>query len=338
MITLLDLLSALIPRHQSNRSLLLRQLALQRQWLRLLTSASQMIVGIAKALSVPSSQRTDFLDRRPTLCPKAFIPVHPHTMSRHGANVFPTGREGSLLLTPEDSQTAQQQMPHASTTSSKVRSSSARRQPRPSLPSHWKSSGDINKDAPPMPPRQSSVDAASSAFPVQANQQDHSIESSPESRGLSWQSTPFSSDYSLRCSHRPKLLSGPTRVCPVAAPALCAPHSVPPRMRWARCGQRCDGSRENTEELDENSVGLGITSDLGMDASSRRSSAVPVMPSPMLPGSAKALQGPFSHHRAPSWTRRMDSAPFAGLSSLHQSGEMGDTFGASAQAGLRSLD
>ncbi|KAN0060283.1 hypothetical protein ACQY0O_007612 [Thecaphora frezii] len=75
-----------------------------------------------------------------------------------------------------------------------------------------------------------------------------------------------------------------------------------------------EGSEEETEEIDERSVGLGITSDDEMGvASSRRSCAAPVVPSAYITEGSPALSGPFSHHRAPSWTRKSDLANLASL-------------------------
>ncbi|GAC99500.1 hypothetical protein PHSY_007102 [Pseudozyma hubeiensis SY62] len=162
------------------------------------------------------------------------------------------------------------------------------------------------------------------AFPIMGAPLDHTGYPSPASQRRSSQHTHFSSDNSVRDSsstHASEWTERSLTSC--ATSPACAHYSL-----------KSDVTGESTEELDESSVGLGITSDFEHGISSRRSSAVPVLPSPMLPGSAKVLQGPFSHHRAPSWTRRVDVSPLVGHSQT--SGPQFDP-AASLESGLRSL-
>lgn len=199
-------------------------------------------------------------------------------------------------------------------------SSSVRRAARPSLPTQWKTSPDSSKNPPAAPPRLSSVESAKlfepSPFPLVGSQHGHSGQSSPASQRLSSHHTRFSSDYSVRDSSSTQTSLWTERsMASCATSPACAQYALFTSDDAAghvatKGGDICD----TTEELDEDSVGLGITSDFEHDTSSRRSSAAPVLPSPMLPGSAKAMQGPFSHHRAPSWTRRVDVSPFSGRS------------------------
>ncbi|TKY90972.1 hypothetical protein EX895_000971 [Sporisorium graminicola] len=209
-------------------------------------------------------------------------------------------------------------------------SSSVRRAARPSLPTQWKTSPDSSKNPPAAPPRLSSVESAKlfepSPFPPAGSQHGHSGQSSPASQRLSSHHTRFSSDYSVRDSSSTQTSLWTERsMASCATSPACAQYALFASDDAAghvatKGGDICD----TTEELDEDSVGLGITSDFEHDTSSRRSSAAPVLPSPMLPGSAKAMQGPFSHHRAPSWTRRVDVSPFSGLpSQSYANGEGG---------------
>ncbi|PWN46685.1 hypothetical protein IE53DRAFT_365237, partial [Violaceomyces palustris] len=69
-----------------------------------------------------------------------------------------------------------------------------------------------------------------------------------------------------------------------------------------------DGSGNADEGLDDQAVGLGITSDDEHDENRpRRSCAAPIAPSPLISEGSPALSGPFAHHRAPSWTRKTDN-------------------------------
>ncbi|CDW96595.1 hypothetical protein [Sporisorium scitamineum] len=214
-------------------------------------------------------------------------------------------------------------------------SGSDRRTARPSLPAQWKTSPDVSKHAPAAPPRLSSVESAKlfepSAFPLVGSQHGHSSQSSPASQRLSSHHTRFSSDYSVRnsSSTQTSLWTDRSMASCTTSPA-CAQYA----LKSADAAKGEDAG-DNTEELDEDSVGLGITSDLEHDTSSRRSSAAPVLPLPMLSGSAKALQGPFSHHRAPSWTRRVDVSPLSGLPSPHHAS--GEGFASSNDGSLRPL-
>uniref|UniRef100_V5EU73 DH domain-containing protein n=1 Tax=Kalmanozyma brasiliensis (strain GHG001) TaxID=1365824 RepID=V5EU73_KALBG len=243
---------------------------------------------------------------------------------------------------PPQSPRTNQQFAQTSPMPSGQRSSSSRRAPRPSLPSHWKTGMELNNDAPAMPPCLSLSDAISSPKPSaaldSAHQQDHSGQSSPASRRLSSHHSHFSPDYSLRGSSSTHTSLWTERSLPSCETSpTCAQFHPASEAVLTDADSKVTETAELAEELDEDSVGLGITSDLGLDVSSRRSSAAPVMPSPMLPGSARALQGPFSHHRAPSWTRRMDASPLAGLPPQHQVGGHADSLIAPAEAGLRSL-
>ncbi|KIS72329.1 uncharacterized protein UMAG_00736 [Mycosarcoma maydis] len=184
---------------------------------------------------------------------------------------------------------------------------------RPSLSAHH----DSNASA--APPRHSSAENAPSfdpsAFPVMGAQHDCNYQSSPASQRLSSQHTHFSSDDSVRNSSSTHTSVWTDRsLTSCATSPACTPYNLKSHVRGKPAG-----AGDTADELDESSVGLGITSDLEHGMSSRRSSAALVLPSTMLPASARALQGPFSHHRAPSWTRRVDVSPLAGLHS-HSSG------------------
>lgn len=221
--------------------------------------------------------------------------------------------------------------------SSGLVSASDRRAPRPSLPAEWKSA------VPNTPPRLSSVEAAKqhdlSTFPSHLNQHDNSGQSSPASQRLSSHHAHFSSDYSIRNSASTTHTSIWTeRSLPSCGTSpACTQHGLKSEDAGDSSGSIGQDAAESTEELDESSVGLGITSDIEYDVSSRRSSAAPVLPSPMLPGSVQALQGPFSHHRAPSWTRRVDISPLVGQGSQYQPYDCGHAFGAPTKGGLRAL-
>lgn len=201
---------------------------------------------------------------------------------------------------------------------------------RPSLPAQWKS------DTPSTPPRLSSAEAAkfpeSPAFPVLGGRADDSAESSPASQRLSSTHTRLSTDYSFRNSASTTHTSIWTEssLASAGTSPACTQYGLNDTADGAGC-QKSAEAADSTEELDENSVGLGITSDDEHDVCSRnrRSSAVPVVPAPMLPGSAKALQGPFAHHRAPSWTRRV--SPPSGLHYQYPTYELG------SDGALRSL-
>ncbi|CBQ68162.1 conserved hypothetical protein [Sporisorium reilianum SRZ2] len=224
-----------------------------------------------------------------------------------------------------------------SSMSSGSASSSDRRAARPSLPAQWKASPDVGKDAPAAPPRLSSVESAKlfepSAFPLVGSQHGHSGQSSPASQRLSSHHTRFSSDYSVRNSSSTQTSLWTERsMASCATSPACAQYSLKSDDAAGHADVKGADSGDTTEELDEDSVGLGITSDLEHD-SRRRSCAAPVLPSPMLPGSAKALQGPFSHHRVPSWTRRMDVSPFSAFASQYHAG--GEGFAPSIEGGLR---
>ena len=199
--------------------------------------------------------------------------------------------------------------------------SSDRREARPSLPAQWKNNADPAEDSPAAPPRLSSVESAKlfepTAFPSTGSQHGHSAQSSPASQRLSSNHVHYSSDYSVRnsSSTHTSLWTDRSMTSCATSPA-CQQYGLRPENAVDAVDSKAANVGDTTEELDEDSVGLGITSNFEHGISSRRSSAAPVLPSPMLPSSAKALQGPFSHHRAPSWTRRPDVVPFAGLSSL----------------------
>lgn len=200
--------------------------------------------------------------------------------------------------------------------------SSDRRAPRPSLPAQWKSRAPFETNAPFVPPRFAGADPAALpegvGFSTPNSFHDHSGQSSPASQRLSSHHTYFSSDYSLRNSAsthtsiwtEPSLASGNNS--PASRQYMLKSDASPESLHL-----RSHDAAESTEELelDESKVGLGITSDVEHDTSSRRSSAALVSPSPVLPASVKAFQGPFSHHRAPSWTRRLDLAPSSGMPS-----------------------
>ncbi len=174
----------------------------------------------------------------------------------------------------------------------------------------------------------------SSVFAISASQTDKQDEASPISQRLSSSQTHFSSDYSVRTSsstHNSIWTERSLTSCGTS-PA-CTQHG----LKSDDYDRKGLDAGESTEELDESSVGLGITSDLEQDMSSRRSSAAPVLPSPMLTSSSPSLQGPFSHHRAPSWTRRVDISPLAGLPSHQQPSDFADAFSAPLEGGLQPL-
>ncbi|KAJ1029978.1 hypothetical protein NDA16_000891 [Ustilago loliicola] len=237
---------------------------------------------------------------------------------------------------PDSPQTSRRSVQLAAMSSGLV-SASDRRAPRPSLPAEWKS------NVPNTPPRLSSVEAAKqhdlSTFPSHLNQHDNSGQTSPASQRLSSHHTHFSSDYSIRnfasTTHTSIWTERSLPSCGTS-PA-CTQHGLKSEDVADLSESKGQDATESTEELDESSVGLGITSDLEHDVSSRRSSFAPVLPSPMLPGSVQALQGPFSHHRAPSWTRRVDISPLAGPASQQQPYDFGDAFSAPLNGGLRAL-
>ncbi|KAJ1594253.1 hypothetical protein NDA11_004425 [Ustilago hordei] len=217
--------------------------------------------------------------------------------------------------------------------SSGLVSASNRRAPRPSLPVEWKST------APNTPPLVSSVEPAKQPDLSTFIQQNSAGQTSPASQRLSSHHTNFSSDYSIRDSASTTHTSIWTeRSLPSCGTSpACTQHGLKTEDAANVPGSDGQDPAESTEELDESSVGLGITSDLEHDLASRRSSFAPVLPSPMLPGSVQALQGPFSHHRAPSWTRRADISPLVGSSSPHQPYIFGDAFATPADGDLRAL-
>ncbi|SPO21355.1 uncharacterized protein UTRI_00832 [Ustilago trichophora] len=246
----------------------------------------------------------------------------------------------SPCLNMPDSPRTTRRSVQLSSLSSGVITSSDRRAPRPSLPAQWKSNADLtNGNASATPPRMSSVEAAKLPEPstfsgLAGSQHDHSGQSSPASQRLSSNHAHFSSDYSVRnsASTHASIWTERSLASCGTSPA-CTQHGLKSEEGADGADNKKEDAVETTEELDESSVGLGITSDLEHDTSSRRSSAAPVLPS--LPGSAQALQGPFSHHRAPSWTRRMDISPFAGLPSHPY--EFGEGFAAPLEGSLRTL-
>ncbi|EPQ29178.1 uncharacterized protein PFL1_03465 [Pseudozyma flocculosa PF-1] len=135
------------------------------------------------------------------------------------------------------------------------------------------------------------------------------------SRGGSRGNSHYSSDMSVRnsTSTRGSLWTERSQTSCNTSPG--GPHSSLGFEPFPKDHGGADEPAEETEEIDEHSVGLGITSNDGLDAlKNRRSGASPVVPSNFGGEGSPALSGPFSHHRAPSWTRKSDLAGLAMLS------------------------